>query len=188
MANAMMSYGASVSTRDEEENKPQKLKEVARRKVAQVKMASKVPQQTTKSLPVKDMKGNFADGTSAKGPKIDKQKLATAGAEIGGKLLGGTAGGALGGAAGAMSTAASVGLVDPTSQAVAGAIGGIAGGLQAGAEAKAAHQAAKQRAKAQHAQNLGRIEQEKDSKIQNALESMKSAFGRNLNQKTKVSL
>jgi hypothetical protein len=117
-----------------------------------------------------------------------KTELAAKGVEMGSAALGlegSVAGGALGGAASGAATGAQFGV---TGAIVGGAIGGIAGGLGASAQQKAAHKAAKQRAKAQHAQNLGRIEQEKDSKIQNALESMKSAFGRNLNQKTKVSL
>lgn len=92
-----------------------------------------------------------------------------------------TEGGAVSGALSGASMGAKLG---PMGAAVGGVIGGIAGGLGASAKQEAAHQAAKQRAKAEHANNLANIEKDKDRKIQNALESMKGAFSKNL-QSTK---
>lgn len=117
---------------------------------------------------------------------IASKTLSIAG--IGGEGDTSTLGGAASGAAGAMSTAASFGLVDPTSQAVAGVIGGTMGALGAGSARKAAAAAAKAKAEAQHATNLGKIEEEKDAKIQGAFSRLSQAFASNLRGKKKVTL
>ena len=165
-----------------------KLRGNTAKKVA-VKSVKKATPKVLTSLPVEDMKGNFADGTKPpKEIKIDKQGLANKGLEMGGAIVGGPEGGAMSGAGSAMTTAASMGMVDPASLAVAGVIGGIAGGLEASEEASAAKRAAKEKAKAQHARDLVNIEQEKDSKIQSALGNMKAAFSKNLQNNKSVRL
>jgi hypothetical protein len=76
----------------------------------------------------------------------------------------------------------------PKGAIIGGIIGGVAGGLGASAQQKAAYKAAKAKAAAKHHGNLARIEEEKDRKIQGALESMKSAFSRNLQNNKQVKL
>lgn len=121
-----------------------------------------------------------------------KAKMAIKAGQEGMSLLGidssSTAGGTAQGAMSGMATAASMGMVDPVSLAVAGTIGGISGGLNASAQQKAAYKAAKAKAAAKHHGNLARIEEEKDRKIQGALESMKGAFSRNLQNNKQVKL
>lgn len=95
---------------------------------------------------------------------------------------GGAASGALSGAA----MGAQVG--GPYGAIIGGVVGGVAGGMGASAKQKAAYNAAKQRAKAVHEGNLGRIEEDKDRKIQGALESMKSAFSKNFQNNKSVKL
>ena len=93
-----------------------------------------------------------------------------------------------GAASGAMSGAAMGAKFGGYGAAIGGVVGGVAGGLGASAAQKDAHRAAKEKAKAKHAENMGRIEEEKDSKIQSALGTMKQAFGRNLNNNKIVKL
>jgi len=71
---------------------------------------------------------------------------------------------------------------------IGGIIGGVAGGLGASAKQKAAYKAAKAKAAAEHHGKLELIEKEKDRKIQGALESMKGAFSRNLQNNKQVKL
>jgi hypothetical protein len=117
------------------------------------------------------------------------QKLATEGVKKGGDLLFGE-GSVESGAIGTGTEFAQMGFkVGGVKGAViGGVVGGIAGGLGASAKQKAAYQAAKQKAKAEHYGNLSKIEEEKDRKIQNAMESMKSAFSKNLQSNKSVKL
>ena len=107
---------------------------------------------------------------------------------VGGQGETSTLGGAASGATGAMATAASFGMVDPVSQGVAAVVGGTMGALGARYERKAQARAAQARAEAQKASNPGRIEQEKDAKIQGAFSRLSQAFASNLRGKKKVTL
>lgn len=93
-----------------------------------------------------------------------------------------------GAASGALSGAAMGAKFGPYGALVGGAVGGIAGAMGASAQQKAAYNKAKHRAEATHYSNLASIEQEKDRKIQSALQSMRSAFSRNLNNNKTVKL
>lgn len=104
---------------------------------------------------------------------------------IGGENDYSTAGGATSGALEGASMGAMLG---PKGAIVGAVIGGAMGALGAGSKRKAAARAAKARAEAQHASNLGRIEQEKDAKIQGAFSRLSQAFASNLRGKKKVTL
>ena len=111
-------------------------------------------------------------------------------ASTGAQLLGvGQDGSELGGATSGALSGAQLGMkFGPTGAIVGGVVGGAMGALGARSERKAAAAAAKARAEAQHASNLGRIEQEKDAKIQGAFSRLSQAFASNLRRKKKVTL
>lgn len=98
---------------------------------------------------------------------------------------GSTESGALGGALGGAQMGAKFG---PKGAIIGGIIGGVAGGLDASSKQKAAYKKAKAEAAAKHHGKLELIEKEKDRKIQGALESMKGAFSRNLQNNKQVKL
>ena len=172
-----------------------KMKGIAKKKEAAKKIAKAAPKAVSKvvqpALPVKDMKGNFADGTApAKEMSTqDTAEMASKGMELAGiggegdySTEGGVASGAASGAAMGAKFGGAHGAV------IGGVIGGVAGGLGASAIRKDAAARAKAKYAAKHASNLGRIEQEKDQKIQSALGNMKQAFSKNLNKEEKVKL
>lgn len=77
---------------------------------------------------------------------------------------------------------------NPYAAVVGGIVGGVAGGLGASAAQKEAYKAAKAKAQAAHHTKLANIEEDKDRKIQGALDSMKSAFSRNFQNNRSVKL
>lgn len=143
-------------------------------------------------LSKEQIEGRAAEADFAKIQKKARMKKASASiamAQTGASLLGvdsSSAGGAaLGGALEGAGAGAQFGI---TGAVIGGVIGGVAGGLGASAARKEEGKKAKARAQAQHAQNLAGIEQEKDRKIQGALENMKSAFSKNLQSNRIVKL
>jgi hypothetical protein len=153
-----------------------------------VNAPKQIKEKFQKAVAEKGLERKFAEDMEA--PKegvsnANKAKIAEAGLKmmgVGSAEGGSTSGSesALTGAASGASMAASMGLVDPVSMGTAAVIGGAMGALGARANRKAAEKAADARAQAEHAANLGRIEQEKDQKIQGALNSMRNAFSKNL--------
>lgn len=149
----------------------------------------KKDEQSTERGMLPSAAGTEQLGSAASIKKATSAKSSSANiamAQAGAKVLGvgpsegdtSTEGGA---AEGAMAGAAMGSSILPGwGTAIGAVVGGIAGGLNASAAQAASYKKAKLKAQATHANNLSRIEQEKDQKIQGALDSMKAAFGKGL--------